>query len=247
MAAQNFASQAQEILGADDLEGVLQEIQSKDLSAAYSRYLIFVHRFIVAEMDTDAPSKRGIGRLADSDPPPRLGAKYRKQLRSEDARRSIGLAAERLMLLGFAAQAAFYNEGLDSVDREDDAWAMWLRHLSAYYNDTSELADRARNEERSNVGLTGAMLIILGDHGGGELVEGFEEHRIIKGLRKNTWHNARAASYLLLMMGAGRALHHVLSDEVDPTFGSLQSVRLLEDYREKRSKRQMIAQVYEED
>jgi hypothetical protein len=58
----------------------------------------------------------------------------------------------------------------------------------------------------------------------------------------NTWHNARALTYFILLIGAGRALHHVLSDAVDPDFGAFQSLHLLEDYAEKRGKRQMIAE-----
>lgn len=242
-AATKFAEAARGVYTPEGLEGTLASLRDKMLIATYMQHLPLVHRFVVAEMDTDAPSKRGIGRLADGDPPPRLGAKYRKQLRDQAAQRDIGLAAERLVLSGFAAQAAFYEEALQERG-DEEAWLLWLRHLSAYYNDTSELANRAKTEEQSTFGLTGAMMITLGDHGGSELMEGYETYRILKSFRRiNNWSNARALTYFLLFMGAGRALHHILSDKVDTTFGSLQSLHLLEDYAEKRSKRQMIAEV----
>ncbi len=242
-AATKFAETAGDAYTPEGLEGTLASLRNETLIATYVHHLPLVHRFVVAEMDTDAPSKRGIGRLADGDPPPRLGAKYRKQLRDQAAQRDIGLAVERLVLSGFAAQAAFYEEALQERS-DEEAWPLWVRHLSAYYNDTSELADRAKAEEQSAFGITGAMMITLGDHGGSELMEGYETHRIVKSLRRvNGWRNARALTYFLLFMGAGRALHHVLSDQVDETFGSLQSLHLLEDYAEKRSKRQMIAEV----
>ncbi len=222
---------------------VLEGLQGTELPTTYGRHLRLVHRFITAEMDTDAPSKRGMGRLADGDPPPRLGAKYRKQLRGEAAQLGIGLAAERLVISGFAAQAAFFSgENLQEAADEDTVWLAWLRHLIAYYQDTTELVDRARNEEESSLGLIGAMLISLGDHGGAEMMEGFEAHGVIKGRRMNTWHNARALTYFILLIGAGRALHHVLSDAVDLDFGAAQSLHLLEDYAEKRGRRQMIAE-----
>jgi hypothetical protein len=242
-AATKFAEAAKDVYTPEGLEDTLASLRDKILIATYAQHLPLVHRFVVAEMDTDAPSKRGIGRLADGDPPPRFGAKYRKQLRDQAAQRDIGLAAERLVLSGFAAQAAFYEEALQERS-DEEAWLLWLRHLSAFYNDTSELASRAKAEEQSTVGITGAMMITLGDHGGSELMEGYETHRILRSLRRiNSWSNARALTYFLLFVGAGRALHHVLSDKVDMTFGSLQSLHLLEDYAEKRNKRQMIAEV----
>lgn len=243
VAADEFEPLAREVLEGEDLTNTLEAIRGSELCATYFRHLSFVQRFVIAEMDTEAPSKRGIGRLADGDPPPRLGAKYRKKLRNEEARRSIGLAAERLVLSGFAAQAAFF-EGTLEAKGDEEAWEMWLRHLISYYNDTNDLMGRVRSEEHSNLGIIGAMIVMLGNHGGSELIEGFEAHHIIRGFpRRNSWHNARALSYLSLLLGAGRALHHVLSEEADPSFGSLQSVRLLEDYSEKRNKRQMVTQI----
>lgn len=242
-AAAKFATTARDALTPEGLEKTLASLRSEHLAATYTRHVHFIQRFVVAEMDTEAPSKRGIGRLADGDPPPRLGAKYRKQLRDQAAQQDIGLALERLALSGFAGQAAFYEETLQERS-DEEAWPLWLRHLSAYYTDTFELSDRAKKEEQSSLGLTGAMLIVLADHGGNELMEGYEAHGVMKKLRRiNNWHNARALSYVMLLIGAGRALHHVLSDKVDENFGSLQSLHLLEEYAEKRSKRQMIAEV----
>jgi hypothetical protein len=242
-AATKFAVVAEDVYTPEGLEGTLASLRDKTLITTYTQHLSLVHRFVVAEMDTDAPSKRGIGRLADGDPPPRLGAKFRKQLRDQAAQRDIGLAAERLVLSGFAAQAAFYEEALQER-HEEETWQLWLRHLSAYYNDTFDLTERAKAEEQSSIGVTGAMMITLADHGGSELMEGYETHGVIKKLRRiNNWHNARALTYFILLVGAGRALHHVLSDKVDESFGSLQSLHLLEDYAEKRNKRQMIAEV----
>lgn len=189
-AATKFAETARGAYTPEGLEGTLASLRDEMMIATYMQHLPLVHRFVVAEMDTDAPSKRGIGRLADGDPPPRLGAKYRKQLRDPTAQRGIGLAAERLVLSGFAAQAALYEETLQERS-DEEAWPLWLRHLSAYYNDTFELASRAKAEEESTVGITGAMMITLGDHGGSELLEGYENHRIIKSLRRiNSWSNA---------------------------------------------------------
>jgi hypothetical protein len=183
-----------------------------------------------------------MGRLADGDPPPRLGAKYRKQLKSPDAQTTIGLAVERVVLTGWAAQAAFFSEGLEPRP-DDQAWLMWLRHLIPFYNSTGDLVNRARKQEKSSLALAGTWMILLASHGGDELLAGFEEHRIIKSrFRANTWNNARALTYFLLLIGAGRALRHVLNPDADESLGGFQSQHLLEDYAEPRNKRQLVAE-----
>lgn len=239
-AYRRFAAAASDVFSDEFFIDAKRTVDDPAFSATYDRYLPYVQRFIIAELDTDAPSKRGIGRLADGDPPPRLGSKFRKQLRNDDAQGEVGHAAERLVLSGFLSQAIFYDDDLE-VRADLDYWPIWLRHLIPWYQDTTDLSTRARNEEQSNLGIIGAMTITLGDHGGSELMEAYERRGIYKG-RAGSWRDARALSYFLLFMGAGRALFHVLSEKVDPDFGSLQSQELLESYAEKRNKRQMVAQ-----
>jgi hypothetical protein len=237
--ALGFSNTMKEAVPADQMEKALAFIRDEASISAFVEHLPLVHRWISAEMDTDAPSKRGIGRLADGDPPPRFGAKYRKQLEDPEARAAIGLGVERLVLAGYCFQAAFFTGQV--VDRAQDVvWAGWLRHLTASYNETNDLSSRAGREEESTEGYLGALMIGMTDHGGAELLEGFETYGILKGRGINPWRNARAMTYLTFFIGAGRALRQVVSDQFNESFGSLLSLHLLEDYEQPRNKRQML-------
>src|SRR4051794_13980842 len=84
---EKYEAAAADVFTDEAFAAQLTGLRDPALREAFAKRLPLIHRFVVAELDTEAPSKRGMGRLSDGDPPPRLGAKYRKQLRDESTRR----------------------------------------------------------------------------------------------------------------------------------------------------------------
>lgn len=226
----------------NDVEQIAEVVRSQALAELYAVYLPLVSRFVAAELDTDAASNRGMGRLGDGDPPPRIGAKYRKQLGDPRAKQALGPAIEKIILSGFASQAGLYKtEGAQKPI--DEVWAMWLRHISGAYNDTNDLVSKARREEKSKEGLAAVLTMLLCDRGTDELLEGYEQFGVLKQGFLSRWRNARPLTYVSLFLGAGRVLFHVLTEKVDENFGALWTVEMLQDYQEPRNIKQATKMV----
>ena len=103
------------------------------LAEAYARHSDLPGRFISAELDPWSRSKRGIGRLVDADPPARLGALYRMELDTDEAREELGEAAERVVLASFLAQAGVINWEPPQTSASD-ARNLWLRGVIPHYH-----------------------------------------------------------------------------------------------------------------
>lgn len=100
----------------------LEMMRSEAVRRGYARILPLVHRFLIAELDCAAPSMRGVGRWSDSDPPPRIGARFRTHLEAPGVRMKVGLAAEREVLMGFLVRTAMSGDFPGDRDL-DSLWA----------------------------------------------------------------------------------------------------------------------------
>jgi hypothetical protein len=103
-------------------------MRSDAVRDAYARYLPLVHRFVIAELDCVAASRRGIGRISDSDAPPRLATLFSAQAEQPEVREMVGPWVERLILTGFLVEAAGGGCPPGPRDRES-AWAALLLRL----------------------------------------------------------------------------------------------------------------------
>jgi hypothetical protein len=163
-------------------------------------------------------------------------------MRDAALQRQVGLAAEKLVLVGYTAQDLLYD-GNDLVDpSNDDVWLWWLRGLSSVVRATGAQMDKAREEERSTDGIYGAVILTMANHEGGEeLLDAFTAAKILRSRPFSGWHNARALSYIQLFLGVGRGLRSVSGEANDPNHGSAWPLEMLEDYREKRSTARVIS------
>lgn len=216
----------------------LEQIRSDAVREGYKRCLPLVRKFVIAELDCAAPSWRGIGRLCDSDPPPRLGARFRVQLEAPDAREKVGLAAEREILMGFLIRAAWSGEAPGDRDL-DSLWAALLRQLAT---------DRGKLEAgvQPLVDETGRLRTIillrtqLTSVTGFAMTRAFEETDIIQGWteERDMDQTYRAQSISEVLGKVGRMLHERSLDSTPETTKPI-VIKLLEDYSEQRNRAQL--------
>ncbi len=226
--AEHAQAQANEMIKAFD---------DPNVAGAYAAHLALVGKFLNAELDTESPSERGLGRIADSDPPPRIGSKFRDELGSDEARCDVGQALENLLIGGFAAQAAL-SAGGELVDRSnEETWELWLRHLAPFYAESN--LGEVLGESASTSGGLGTMAVIVRvplD----EYVEAGQKHDLVKKSVFRAAKTGRAMTMAYFSFGAGRALHRVLTDAVDRDLGSTWPVELLAHYQEPRKAGELI-------
>lgn len=162
--------------------------------ALYQHGVGLVARFIGAELDTTTPGTRGLGRLAPT--PPRLGGRFRGELKQPATQRALALAAEATIVAGFAAAVFtlhFLKDGpVTAVARtEQELWTRWV--------------------PRAYAGLRGVAALQVGTASAQELfVATAVEHGLVGKLRpaKKMSLQLVAAFYA----SAGAALYEVSTD-----------------------------------
>jgi hypothetical protein len=213
-------------------------MRSEAVQRGYARILPLVHRFLIAELDCAAPSWRGIGRWCDSDPPARLGARYRTQLEVPGAREKMGLAAEREVLMGFLTRTIVSGDAPGDRDL-DSLWAGLLWQLATDRREDPSI--RSMFEEDGSgpkpvFWLRGQLAVITGY----PMTEVCEEAGLIEGWDedKDVERTVRAQSICEMFGKVGRMLHE--QSLTSPTGATKPIViKLLEDYSEQRNETQL--------
>ena len=216
------------------LRVVVEMLASEELASEYFAWSSLVRRFIAAELDIAAPSERGMGRLTDKDPPPRLGAKYRDQLRDPEARAAVAIAAERSALGGFAAHTALYRHTPATGLVSERVWARFLRRLSASYGEAAEAFTRSTRGKPTEENLFAVLTVVIADRGLSPLIEAFQRYGIMRTGRLARVRNARPATYGALFVGAGVSLRYAGSAAADDELGADVSIKVLEEYESPR-------------
>jgi hypothetical protein len=140
-------SEAMEVESDSNLAEALERLRNRQLADEYAPWTPLVSRFVEAELDAEAPSKRGMGRITGGDPPPRFGAKYRRVLEDDEASAVFEHAAQQTVLGGFAARAALFEEEVAPGLEADVVWSRLLRRVSASYNSVNQMLQRAKEHE----------------------------------------------------------------------------------------------------
>jgi hypothetical protein len=188
----------------DKWRGAFAKVREPNVVQTYARCLPLIQRFLTAELDTVTPTKRGIGRTSDAEPPPRLGAKYRKQLTPPDARVRVGEIMERVILGGFAARVAI-NENLVEnpipfVERDlHDIWGDWIFSFFSAWQDTD--LSKADPEH-----LEMLWTMVVATKPLDDFVRTAEKLKIVKRGPFKGIRNYRALTLMQYYIGTGRAL-----------------------------------------
>ena len=216
----------------------LEFMRSEAVRQGYTRILPIVHRFLIAEFDSAAPSWRGMGRWCDSDPPARIGARYRTQLEVPSAREKVGLAAERDVLMGFLTRTVMSGDAPGDRDL-DSLWAGLLWQLATDHRGDPSIRPMFEEDGsgpkpifwlRGQLGvITGRPMTEVCEEAG--LFEGWDEDR-------NLERTVRAESVCEMFKKVGRMLHEQsLASPTEATKPIL--IKLLEDYSEQRNETQL--------
>jgi len=147
-------------------DDMLAAIDKPAVVALYVKCVPLVARLIGAELDTETPGKRGLGRLSPS--PPRLGARFRRKIRDADVQRELGGSAERVVLGGYGAAAGLYQSRRDGPPglrerSEQEIWRLWVPQAYAGLRGVAALdaiTEKPRTEfvrVARKVGLTGPI------------------------------------------------------------------------------------------
>lgn len=236
-----------EALQADDEDFFFQltgHFDDDDLADLLAGYLPLLDRWFDAEFDTEAPSRRGMGRIADGDPPPRIGARFRKLL-SKAGPQEVGQLKSAARGVGLSSAATFivFRKHMADINAEftqkpaDEVWLLLLRSIVPMYHSTQELVEAAQREQFEKGGVLGLALMLCSEPWGSPLAENYDRLGLTKGFGPK---RMRTATTLPLYMGVGCGLANALSDDADPNLGAAWQLELLENYEQPRKARDVM-------
>jgi hypothetical protein len=183
------------------IETAAAALEDPDVTGIYARGVPMIARFLTIELDTEHKIGKGIGRLTPRDPPPRFGAKYRKNLRDPAVADEMGSVLENLALHGFAAMAAL-NAVSDpppdrpSADPLPERWAPLVRNLTPTMHD---LVDKLQMDPETASG-SGLMIFGVAQPAADDYVLLAEKLRLGK---RRPFGAARMVSYMHLFLALG--------------------------------------------
>lgn len=199
--------------GPEDTERLTGGMKDPAVGKVYAAGVPFVARFITVELDTENKGiAKGIGRIVPADPPPRFGDKYRRRLKSAEARREAETIVEQLMFRGFACGAAANAVDRDPaalIDVETLDW--WRRFVGGIAPNYGGLVESGAMELDATKSEIAAIALVISAPTLNRYAVFAEEHGLGKGL--NPFGGARVATYPFYFLAAGWSLYWAHTDQ----------------------------------